>query len=170
MALKGYIKNPWRDELGPGSFDGKEFWVEIGAYECGQRIVIHEFPKKDEPYTEMMGRRYYGFTVRAYCISSAQEPDYRTKRDALQQRLEKSDPGDLILPNTQKHPKHCICRQFRLTEEERLGGYCTFDMQFVEASTPPFKPMPAADYLLFARAEEMLARTLAVLAAGSRNV
>jgi prophage DNA circulation protein len=158
------IHNPWRDAIQPASFDGKEFFVEIGAYECGQRIVIHEFPKKDEPYTEMMGRRYYGYTVRGYCISSAKEPDYRKKRDALQQRLEKSDPGNLVLPFMNTQPKHVICRQFRLTEERMLGGYCTFDMQFVEASTPPFKPTPAPDYLLLQAADTLQARTLQIMA------
>jgi prophage DNA circulation protein len=156
------IHNPWRDALVPAAYDGCEFFCEIGARESGQRIVIHEFPKKDEPYTELMGRRFIAFTVRGYCIQSAREPDYRPKRDALQQRLEKDEPGMLQLPTSR--PMHVICRVYRLTEEERLGGYCTFDMQFCEASTPPFKPTANPQSLLIDRAIDMRARVIAVLA------
>jgi prophage DNA circulation protein len=146
----------------PANFDGAEFWCEIGAYECGQRIVIHEFPKKDDCYTELMGRRYYAFTVRGYCISSSKEIDYRTKRDALNDKLEKGQAGDLKLPPW-KQPKHVVCRQWRVTEDEHLGGYCVFDMTFAEASTPPFKPTPAADFLLNQAADALRARTLQIM-------
>jgi prophage DNA circulation protein len=157
------IHNPWRDALQPAMFDGAEFFCEVGAYECGQRIVIHEFPKKDECYTELMGRRFYAFSVRGYCIQSSKEKDYRTKRDALRDKLDKGQPGMLQLP-TMKQPKHVICRQYKLQEDEKLGGYCIFDMQYVEASTPPFKPMPAADYLLLQAAAALQSRTLQIMA------
>src|SRR5262245_48963474 len=92
------LPSAWRHDFQPASFAGCEFFCEIGSYECGQRIVVHEFPKKDEPYTELMGRRFYGFTVRGYCVQSAIEPDYRPKRDALQARLDQGQPGMLQLP------------------------------------------------------------------------
>ena len=156
------VSNPWRDSFQPASFAGCEFFCEVGSYECGQRIVIHEFPKKDAPYTELMGRRFYSFTVRAYCIASSIERDYRPKRDALQQKLDSENPvGMLQLPFMR--PKHVVCRQYRLTEEDRYGGYCTFDMQFVEASEQPFKPTPAPRELLIDRAIELQERTLVVM-------
>src|SRR6185437_10775707 len=46
-----------RDELLPVSFDGHEFFMEVGSREGGNRLVVHQFPKKDSPYTENMGRR-----------------------------------------------------------------------------------------------------------------
>jgi prophage DNA circulation protein len=155
--------NPWRDALVPASYDGNEFFCETGSYESGQRIVIHEFPKKDDCYTELMGRRFYAYTVKGYCISSAREPDYRTKRDALQQRLQQTEAGMLQLPQWIQ-PKHVICRVFKVIEEERLGGYCTFEMQFVEASVPPFKPTPAPLEILFQQAIDLQDRTLTVMA------
>jgi prophage DNA circulation protein len=157
------IKNPWRDDLLPAMFDGAEFFCEIGAYECGQRIVIHEFPKKDELYGAD-GPPFLPFTVRGYLISSARDPDYRKKRDALRDKLDAGQAGDLRLPYNENNPKHVICRQYRLTEEEKLGGYCVFDMQFVEASEPPFKPTPAPDYLLSQAADTLQARTLQIMA------
>lgn len=157
------ISNPWRDSFQPAMFAGCNFYCEVGSYECGQRIVIHEFPKKDVPYTELMGRRFYGFTVRGYCIASANNGhDYRPWRDALQQRLDNNPLGMLQLPFMR--PKHVVCRQYRLTEEDKYGGYCTFDMTFVEASEKPFKPTPAPRELLLASAQELHDRTLAVMA------
>lgn len=132
MAIKD-IHNPWRDALLPASFDHNEFFVEVGSREGGNRLVIHEFPKRDTPYTENMGRRYIAFSVRAYCIQSSRQPDYRPQRDALQRRLDQGTAGDLQLPTMQ--PMKVICQRYRLTEEERLGGYCIFDIQFVEAGS-----------------------------------
>jgi hypothetical protein len=34
--------------------------------------------------------------------------------------------------------------QYRWTEEEKLGGYCTFDMTFVEYGYPPQSPQPSS--------------------------
>jgi prophage DNA circulation protein len=132
------IHNPWRDALLPASFDGNEFFVDVGSREGGRRLVVHQFPKKDVPYTEDMGRKATQFSVRGYCIQSSQRPDYRPARDALQARLDDEGPGTLQLPSMR--PMVVACMNYRLSEEERLGGYCTFDMTFVEAGSAPFKP------------------------------
>jgi prophage DNA circulation protein len=128
----------WRDALLPASFRGAFFHVEAGSKESGRRIVVHEFPKKDVPYSEDMGRRARQFSVRGYCITFPVETgvpnysrDYRIARDNLIIALESSDgPGVLQLPTID--PITVVNPQYRWTEEERLGGYCTFDMTFVE--------------------------------------
>ena len=137
---------PWRDALLPASFRGAFFHVEAGSKESGRRIVVHEFPKKDVPYSEDMGRRARQFTVRGYCITFPVETgvpnysnDYRTARDNLILALESSDgPGVLQLPTID--PISVVNPQYRWTEEERLGGYCTFDMTFVEYGTSTVIP------------------------------
>ncbi|PWT74308.1 MAG: hypothetical protein C5B60_06860 [Chloroflexi bacterium] len=163
------LPSGWRPDFQPASFRGATFYTEVRSYECGQRLVIHEFPKRDAPYTENMGRRFYGYTVRGYIVQSARERDYRTRRDALQKILDDGKPGDLRLPwmNTKTH---VICRQYRLTEEDRRGGYCVFDMQFVEASERPFKPTPAADRIVLDRALELQERTLLVMSQQPREI
>jgi len=143
------IRNPWRDALLPASFRGANFHVESGQKESGRRLVVHEFPKRDYPYSEDMGRRAYQFSVRGYCIayphgtgkevtpmspqartSLLYQMDYRLPRDALQEELSRGEPGVLQLPTLK--PMTVMCQRWRLTEEERYGGYCVFDMQFVE--------------------------------------
>jgi prophage DNA circulation protein len=155
------IHNPWRDDLVPASFDGNEFFVDVGAREGGRRLVIHQFPKKETPYVEDMGRQATQFSVRGYCIQSVSRPDYRPARDALQQRLDTGGYGDLQLPTMR--PMKVACLRYRLTEEERLGGYCVFDMQFVEAGVSPFKPTASPQQQLQQKATALQSRTLAGL-------
>lgn len=139
----------WRKWLQPASFRGARFHVEAGGKESGRRIVVHEFPKKDMPYAEDMGRRAIEFTVRGYCIqypfdaTSSMSPlymmDYTIPRNILIAELEKEGVGKLQLPLLP--PLTVVCQRYRLTEEEARGGYCTFDMGFVEYGLPPFQPM-----------------------------
>lgn len=133
---------PFRDALMPASFRGAMFHVEAGGKESGRRIVLHEFPKKEFPYAEDMGRRAFAFSVRGYCITYVRDTqfplyskDYRRARNLLISELEHDGPGILQLPTLS--PVDVVCQQYRITEEEKLGGYCVFDMQFVEYGIPP---------------------------------
>jgi hypothetical protein len=42
-------------------------------------------------------------------------------------------------------PLMVVCMRYRLTEEERFGGYCVFDMTFTEQGVDPSVYAPAAD-------------------------
>jgi prophage DNA circulation protein len=162
------VSTPWRDELLPASFDGNLFHVEAGSKENGRRIVVHEFPKKELPYAEDMGRRAIEFSVRGYCISfmfDTEVPlymrDYRIARDLLRDRLETEGAGTLQLPTLP--PMRVVCPRYRLSEEERLGGYCVFDMQFVEFGAPPGAPGPSSRDNLLQQSSAMQSRVLTVL-------
>jgi prophage DNA circulation protein len=152
------LPSGWRGDLVPAEFDGNEFYVEAGSRVGGRRIVTHQFPKKDTPYSEDMGRRATEWPVRAYCIQSALRPDYRPPRDALQERLDKGGPGNLQLPTMR--PMQVVCQRYLLREEEELGGYCTFDIVFVEAGSAPFKPSTSARAVVQQKSSTAQARVL----------
>jgi len=136
---------PFRDALVPATFRGAPFFTEVYSRDNGRRIITHEFPKKDFPYSEDMGRRAMMFSVRAFCITHPftmdgdkgllYNVDYRVTRDALLEALEARGPGTLILP-TMPEAKVVVTR-YRLTEEDRQGGYCSFDIEFAEYGIPP---------------------------------
>jgi hypothetical protein len=63
------IHLPFRDELLPASFRGAPFFCEANSRDNGRRIIVHEFPKKDLPYAEDMGRKAKSFSIRAFCIT-----------------------------------------------------------------------------------------------------
>jgi prophage DNA circulation protein len=133
------IHNPWRDGMLPAQYKGARFHVDSGAVEGGRRIVEHEFPKRDTPYAEDLGGRAERFTVRAYCIayptfrSQLLQPDYRRPRDQLIRALEAGGSGQLQLPYGISMT--VVCERYRMTEEEKYGGYCVFDITFNEAGS-----------------------------------
>jgi len=144
MATIKDIHLPFRDDWVPASFRNAPFFAEATSRDNGRRIITHEFPKKELPYSEDMGRRAKAFTIRGYCIthpstlelsSNLYNVDYRVVRDNLIKALEAVGPGTLIM-NTLPF-ENVVVTRYRLTEEDRFGGYCTFDMEFAEYGLPP---------------------------------
>jgi prophage DNA circulation protein len=146
------IHLPFRDQWIPASFRNAPFFCESNSRDNGRRIVEHEFPKKELPYAEDMGRRAKIFSIRAYCITypfTMQGPfldglynrDYRVTRDALLTALEQPGPGTLIFSTLPS--ENVVVTRYRMTEEERFGGYCTFDIEFSEYGLPPQYLLPS---------------------------
>ena len=182
------IHNPWRDALLPAMFDGVGFHVEAGSQAGGRRIALHQFPKREFPYAEDMGRRATEFVVRGYCIQfmfdagPADSPnaslymrDYRLSRDALQQRLDAGGDGVLQLPNSARGGPgppltiSVVCTQYRMTEEQRFGGYCVFDMTFVEFGKPASVPTAATAAQLAQQADDTLKWVTDTVTAGPQT-
>jgi prophage DNA circulation protein len=141
------LPSVWRARMLPAAFNGARFHCESNARESGRRIVEHQFPKKDLPYAEDMGRAAREFTVRAYCIvfpfdsgDGLHTLDYTVVRDALIAQLEAEGPGTLQLPT--QPAQQVVCPRYRVNEEERFGGYCTIDMTFQEAGADPSLTAP----------------------------
>lgn len=144
-AIAANIGQPitiWRDQLLPAMFRGQQFHMESIGRESGTHVVTHQFPKRDIPYSEPMGRRAFEFTIKAYCIAypfDSNQPlyqrDYRTPRNNLINVLDAGLPGILQLPTLP--PLTVLCTRYRISEEEKLGGYCTFDITFVEYGVKP---------------------------------
>lgn len=144
LQLKSGIA--WRQYLKRASFRSCPFYVDTGVRESGRRVVQHEFPKRDVPYAEDMGRRAREFTVRGYLIVFANDTqfpndplkrkNYIDARDKLIAALESTDgPANLQLPLL--GVLNVVCQRYRVTEEEKLGGYCVFDMTFTEFGQAP---------------------------------
>lgn len=132
----------WRSSLRRASFRSAQFHVDTGVRESGRRVVNHEFPKRDAPYAEDMGRKSRSFTVRGYIIvypkdtgDVLQQKNYIPARDSLILALETDGPANLQLPTL--GVLNVACTGYRITEEERFGGYCVFDMSFTEYGVAP---------------------------------
>jgi prophage DNA circulation protein len=132
----------WRQKWKPAMFRNARFHVDAGVRESGRRIVTHEFPKRDTPYAEDMGRRAREITVRGYIIvfpregeGALQKKDYLPARDALITALEEEGPAVLQLPLLGM--LNVAVTRYRVTEENKAGGFCTFDMSFVEYGQAP---------------------------------
>ncbi|HCS4673821.1 TPA: DNA circularization N-terminal domain-containing protein, partial [Escherichia coli] len=46
----------WKDRLQDASFRGVPFKVEEESAGAGRRVETHEYPNRDKPYTEDLGK------------------------------------------------------------------------------------------------------------------
>jgi len=120
----------WRDELRVASFRGAQFKVDSSSLGAGRRLARHEYPQRDLPYLEDMGRKAREYTVEAFVVGQ----DYMLQRDELLAAIEESGPGQLI------HPYHgtlmVTAADCSLTESNAYGGMARFAITFVEAGKP----------------------------------
>jgi prophage DNA circulation protein len=130
--------NPWRKIISgqPAQFRDVIFHVETGGRSSGRRAVVHEYPKRNDPYTEDMGRHAQRFQFAGYLIYRPSNPvyEYTSQRARLLSALEADDAAILIHPVFAPLPGIlCMCERFTMTESRERGGYTQFDMSFVEA-------------------------------------
>ena len=84
----------WRDDLLPASFRGIKFLIEQAAVPVGRKGKLHEYPQRDEPFFESLGKQSQVHKVSAYVIGD----DCFARRDKLLEALEKEGPGELVHP------------------------------------------------------------------------
>jgi len=126
---------PWRMRLRPASFAGVEFHVEQQGRQGGRRVVLHEYPKRDTPYAEDMGRAAFRYQMTGYIIG----PSYHLGKQALMEALDSSQGGTLMDPYLAE-PIKCICERYSVSETRERGGYCSFEMTFVQLGSSGNSP------------------------------
>lgn len=120
----------WRDNWRPASFRGVEFRVEHGAKASGRRGILFEFPKRDIPYFEDLGRRGRRWAVQGYVIGK----EYQGDADALERALVQEGPATLVHPTM--GTMRVAVENYTRSERKQEGGLASFDMTFVEAGSP----------------------------------
>ncbi len=68
----------WRDDLQGGSFRGVPFYTQHAGGKIGRRVQLVEYPLKDTPNSEDMGRKARSFSIEAFVLGA----DYMSARDA----------------------------------------------------------------------------------------
>lgn len=127
----------WRDRIGMARFRTAAFHVGEAEREGGRRTVTHEYPLRDRPFVEDLGRQARAFPVDGYVLG----PDYMTARDELLAALEEAGTGELV------HPYYGTLRvmvqRFRVRESTRDGGLALFSIDFIETEDAPAFPSAA---------------------------
>lgn len=122
----------WRDGFRRASFRGVGFFVDDHELAGGRRIAVHEFPFRDTPFTQDLGRKARRYHVTAYVLGD----DYFAQRDALIAALDGSDqPGTLVHPYL--GTKSVRCDAFSQRETLRDGRLATFTIEFCESGQSP---------------------------------
>lgn len=124
----------WRDRLGRASFRGVPFFVDSAGFAGGRRVVVHEFPSRDVPATEDLGRRAREFSIEAFVLGA----DYHVARDRLLDALERPGPGELVHPY--RGTLRVVVGSIRVQESAADGGLATFSISFTEAPADAAQP------------------------------
>lgn len=129
----------WRDKLRDASFRGVPFSVEDDEGEFGRRVQVHEYPNRDKPFTEDLGRAARRLTINAYLVGS----DYSDQRDRLIAAIETPGPGTLVHPHYGEM-KGSVDGNVKVSHSRQEGRMCRVSFQFVESGELSFPVAGAA--------------------------
>jgi hypothetical protein len=161
LSSVGPYKFAWRQRLRMASFKSAPFYVEQQGRSSGRRTVLHQYPKRDLPYAEDMGREALRYQITGYLIQAPTNPassrptdlnylgmdrDYDVARDFLESKLMEKSPGRLLDPYNPwlgsltgypgQGPLLFMCERYTIIESRQKGGFCQLEMAFVEAGIP----------------------------------
>lgn len=118
----------WQASLQPASFRGVPFYVLDDSLEAGRRVALHQYPFRDVPYAEDVGRRARRFRFAAFLIGDTVLSD----RDALLDAIEAPGPGTLIHP-TLPQPQQVQIDLVEFAERWDKGRVVELRLEAVEA-------------------------------------
>ncbi|CAP44774.1 DNA circularization protein [Bordetella petrii] len=120
----------WRERIDPelqGSYRGVPFYVERADTKGGRRWLIHEYPRRDKPYSEDMGRRAKEWRLQLFVAGD----NYDRERDALIEAFDA--PGAATLEHPYLGSVMAVASDVGWSESTAEGGSCTFQVTFNEA-------------------------------------
>lgn len=117
----------WRDRLLPAKFRGVEFDVLVTDAQLGRRAALHEYPGRDKPWVEDLGRKARVVTLDAVLVGA----DCLERRDSLLKVLEEPGAGKLEHPTLGE--MQATLTDCRLAESTAEGRMVRFGLVFVEA-------------------------------------
>lgn len=118
----------WLDRLLRGSFRGAPFRIQAHEAAGGaRRVALHEYPGRDVPYAEDLGRKATEFKVNAYVVGD----DYQLERELLVAACGRAGPGILVHPYL--GVRRVACTGLKVSESTREGRMARIEMTFVEA-------------------------------------
>lgn len=139
----------WRDELRPGSFRGVPFLVESSDEKLGRRAVQNEYPGRDDPYPEDMGRKAWADSLKIFVLGE----DHLQQAAKLKEAFNKFGPGELIHPYW--GAMLVLVGEVSLSHTSREGGCSRFSVEVMEAGPQPSPSIvPVTDAKLAASTEE----------------
>lgn len=118
--------------LRPASFRGVPFQVDSTDMGAGRRTQLHEYPQRDKPWVEDLGRAAREVAFEAFVVGA----DYVDQANRLLSAIEEPGPGTLIHPwfGTLTVSLKDLAR----VSFNRELGYARFSLSFVESGELAF--------------------------------
>lgn len=128
----------WRDNLRPASFRGIPFFVDSSQKTGGRRVQFHEFPDRDNPYAEDLGRVGKTYKIDGHILGD----DYDLLKKQLEEAADKDGPGELIHPYF--GTLFVQLGAFSIDEDTKEGRIAKVSFQFYETTDLRY-PKPLED-------------------------
>lgn len=143
----------WRDQLRPASFRGVEFHTVSDSGTFGRRSVLHEFPFRDLPYVEDMGRKAREIRIVGFVLGD----DYLTELDALIDAVEQPGPGKLVHPKFGELTVSITDGGLTIDQSSAEGGMARISFACTESGEARFPSgLPVTQDVLKSRADDAL--------------
>ena len=132
-ATSGLL-GPWADRLRVASWRGLPFAVKGGTLKRGRRVVVHEYPFRDDVWVEDLGRgvRLVGLT--GFLIGD----DVFDQRDAMMAANEQPGIGELVHPSLGSLQVTQVDESFG--ERADLGRVVEMELSFIQGQDVPVYP------------------------------
>ena len=85
-------------KLRKASYNGVSFEVTASTIKFGRRTVTHEYPQRDEPYTEDLGRSARTFDITGFIVGETYIAQTKRLLKALEASSKNNEPGKLVHP------------------------------------------------------------------------
>lgn len=133
---------PWSDRIGEAmaTFRGIEIYLDRTSQTPGRRVEVHEYPLRDEPYAEDLGRNKREWQIEGFLIG----PDYDLARQRLVDAAETPGAGELVHPYYGTH-QVVLVGGMRIRESTREGGIARVSFTVVRADDEPRLPRVTQD-------------------------
>ncbi|RXE49219.1 DNA circularization protein [Chromohalobacter israelensis] len=132
----------WHDRVGDGTavFRGITLYLERGSISPGRRTEVHEYPLRDDPYVEDLGRATRPWQITGYLIGE----DYDIERNRLADALELPGAFEMRHSYYGTH-RVVVIGEPRITETTREGGMARVSMNVLRADDAPRYPTAVTD-------------------------
>lgn len=149
----------WSESLRKASFRGVPFGVLGGDFRAGRRVAVHQYPGRDKPYVEDMGRstrliRMTGFLVTNSLIYGG--GDAKAQRDAMVAAAEKAGPGTLVHPTLGNLTVSVPDGGLQVVERWDQGRFFEINLTFIESGARIFPSTQASTVSLLDRLAKAL--------------
>lgn len=152
------MSRDWAATLWPASFKGVPFWTERDRDRFGKRLVVHEFPGRDDPFIEDLAAKAREFEVTAYFVDDAADAE----ADAFTAAMLQTGPGILVLP-----AQGPILARAHIGDRERVrdrAGYFGIVAKFYkEGVSVPVQPVDYLAQLVFDAGDALVGAAASLL-------
>lgn len=119
--------------LREASWKGVSFFVDQSSGEFGRRAVLHEYPARDLPESEDLGRAPRKVSITAFFIGD----DAWEKAQTLIAAMERAGPGALVHPWLGYWEKAALVNPGKVNWPRAGGGRVSVDLELIQEGDAP---------------------------------